>query len=277
MLRARVGPLCRDSGTEAHVRRGLLWAIDYRGHVAQKDRATDRHADDHVPHVARRREHRPRLDEKLSIARRQITGRQARIRGLDCAGDRQRGQPMRGHALRVELHPHLASLASGELDLAHAADLLHLLLELGGEAPQLVSRVALAPERHGEHRNVVDRARLHERRRSPRRDDVHVRRELVLEPDHAPLFVLADLEAHDHHGEAGAGGRVQVLDAGDLPEQPLEGLRNALLDLLRGGPGHAHEHVAHRDDNLRLLLARQLPHGECAEEHGGDEQEWGEL
>ena len=41
--------------------------------------------------------------------------------------------------------------------------------------------------------------------------------------------------------------------------------------------GHPHEDVAHRNDDLRLFLARELPDGEGAEEHRRDEQQWREL
>src|SRR6185369_2340968 len=74
-----------------------------------------------------------------------------------------------------------------------------------------------------------------------------------------------------------ARGRVEVLDARDLPQQSLEWLGDALFDLLGGRPGHSHEDVAHRDDDLRLFFARQLPNGERAEQHGGNQEQRREL
>lgn len=102
-----------------------------------------------------------------------------------------------GKTLRIERDPKLASLSADDRDLAHAADLLDGLLELGGELPQLESRVTRAPKRHGENRHVVDRSRLHERGRRAGRNDVGMSGELFLQAYRAPLFVFTDPKAHD--------------------------------------------------------------------------------
>ena len=112
---------------------------------------------------------------------------------------------------------------------------------------------------------------------APGRDQVEVGEELLVEADDALLFVLPDVEAHDRERHAGAGGGVDVLDAGDLPEQLLHGLGDALFHFVRGGAGHLHEDVDHGDDDLGLFLARQLPHGEGSDEQGRDDQQRREL
>ncbi len=104
-----------------------------------------------------------------------------------------------------------------------------------------------------------------------------MRRQLVLEPDQAALLVLSDQEAHDHRALAWARGGVDVLDARDLREQALHGLGDARLDLPGGGAGHAHEHVDHGHDDLRLFLAGKAIDGQRPETHRGHDQEGRQL
>ena len=137
---------------------------------------------------------------------------------------------------------------------------LERLLQLCRHLPQPHVVVAAAPQRQGHDRHVVDRARLDERAPTRRAGCGRVGRQLLVEPDERALLVLADEEADDHHRAAGARGRVDVLDAGHLPEQLLDRARDALLDLGRRRARHVDEHVDHRHDDLRLLLARQRDH-----------------
>ena len=71
----------------------------------------------------------------------------------------------------------------------------------------------------------------------------------------------------------GLAGGVDVLDAGDLPQQPLQRRRDAALDLRGARAGHGDQHVDHRHPDLRLLLARQDDDGEQAEQDRADDQE----
>src|ERR1019366_6654443 len=131
----------------------------------------------------------------------------------------------------------------------------------------------LAPECECQDRHVVNGARLHQRRRCARRDQVQVRIQLLVQPHDALLFVLPHQEANNRHGHAGAGGRIDILHARDLPQQFLHRLRDALLHFARRRAGHLHENVDHRHDDLRLLLARQLPHREAPQQQrAGDHQ-----
>ena len=146
-------------------------------------------------------------------------------------------------------------------------------VQLGREAAQFVIPVALAPERQRENGNVIDRARLDQRLRGARRNQVEVGEHLLVQPHDGSLFVLADEEAHHGHGPAGAGSRVDVLDAGNLPQQLLHGLGDALLDFTRGGAGHLDEDVDHGDDDLRLLFAGKFDHCEDAQKNRGQHEE----
>ena len=126
--------------------------------------------------------------------------------------------------------------------------------------------VAAAGERQRENGHIVDGARLHQRLRSARRDQIEIGEQLLVQADDALLFVLAHIETHDRQRHAGAGSGVDVLDARNLPEQFLHGPGDALLHLVRRSSGHLNEDVDHRHDDLRLLFARQFPHGKRSDE-----------
>ena len=53
---------------------------------------------------------------------------------------------------------------------------------------------------------------------------------------------------------------------GNLPQQLLHRLGDALFHFTRRCARHLHEDVHHRHDDLRLFLARQLPHREGAQQ-----------
>src|SRR5262245_33730270 len=109
-----------------------------------------------------------------------------------------------GQTSFVEINAHLAALPA---DGSYSRNLVHLLdrvVQLGGEAAQLVIPVARTPKRQREDGDVVDRARLDERRRGPRRDQVEVGEYFLVQAHDGSLFVLADEEAHHGHRPAWA-------------------------------------------------------------------------
>jgi len=129
-------------------------------------------------------------------------------------------------------------------------------MELRCELPQLLVVVPRPPQCQRHYRHVVDGTRLNHGGRSPRRDQRDVRGQLLIEPDERALVVFPYQEADDDHRAARARRRVQVLDARNLPEQLLERTGDALFNLSWRRPGHRHEHVNHRHDDLRFFLAR---------------------
>jgi hypothetical protein len=70
---------------------------------------------------------------------------------------------------------------------------------------------------------------------------------------------------------------LDLLDAGDLPDELLHGPGDAVLDLGGAGAGHLHHDVDHRDDDLRLLLAGKQERRKGAEGQGPDDEEWRQL
>ena len=104
-----------------------------------------------------------------------------------------------------------------------------------------------------------------------------MRIEFVVELDDGVFFFFTHLEAHDGHAEPRPRGRVDVLDAGDFPDQLFHRRGDALLHFLRGRAGHLHEDVHHGNDDLRLFLARRLEHGERAQQNRKHHDERREL
>ena len=71
--------------------------------------------------------------------------------------------------------------------------------------------------------------------------------------------------------------RVHVLDAAHLREHLLGGVGHQRLDVARRGAGERHEHVRHRDVDLRLLLARRDRDREQAQQQRDQRGERREL
>ena len=81
--------------------------------------------------------------------------------------------------------------------------------------------IAGAVEGQRQDRHVVDGLGLISGRETAVGDAVEIGLQLLVELDDGGLDVLADLEADDQQALAGAGGRVDVFDPGDFPEQLL--------------------------------------------------------
>jgi hypothetical protein len=152
---------------------------------------------------------------------------------------------------------------------AHAKVASHL--------PQLEIVVAGAPQRQRHDRHVVDRAGLDERHRGAGRNQVEIRRELLVESNERGFFLFAHPEADDDHGHPGVRRGVDVLHAGDLPDQLFHRARDALLDFRGARARQFHEDVNHRNDDLRFFLAWQRDDGEGTQRDRPDDDEWREL
>ena len=150
-------------------------------------------------------------------------------------------------------------------------------MQLRRELPHLHIVVVRAGQRERHHRHVVDRAGLHHRWRHAWRQCARVRGELLIQPDERLLFVLSDEESDDDHGATAAGGGVDVLDTGYLPQQLLDRPGDTLFDFGRRRAWHPDEHVDHRHDDLRLFFARQGDHRPHPEQQRGEHQQGGEL
>src|SRR5215472_11373385 len=177
----------------------------------------------------------------------------------------------------VEIHAYLPALPADNVDRGNLVHLLDGVVQLRGEAPQIVVAIALGPERQGQNGHIIDRARLNARRRGARRHQVEVCGYLVVQTHNGLLFVLADEKTHYGHRHARAGCRVDVLDARNLPQELLHRFGNTLLDFARGGARHLDEDVDHGDDDLRLLLPGKFNHSDDAQKKRGRHEKRCEL
>jgi hypothetical protein len=137
--------------------------------------------------------------------------------------------------------------------------------------------VSRAGEREREDGDIVDRARFDERRGDAGREAVEVGLEALVEADEGGLDLGADLVADDDGAEAGAGGGVEVVDAGDFPEEFFEGAGEAVFDLGGRGAGEGAEDVDHRDVDLRLLLAGEHQDRKRTEQNRREDDDRREL
>ena len=175
----------------------LLAAVGDVGDVAQEHRLAVGHADHHVADVVGAAQELAGLEQELAIAGWRTCPTAgggwmppARLQHLQ---GRHRDTPPAG--LRRASTAHLAALPADDGDRRDVRHLLDRVVELRGEPAQLEIAVAVAPERQRQDRHVVDRARLDERRRGAGRDQVEVGEHLLVQPDDALLFVLADVES----------------------------------------------------------------------------------
>ena len=137
--------------------------------------------------------------------------------------------------------------------------------------------IARTVKRERENRHIINGTQLDERLRRAVRDVVEVRLQLLIQAHQALVCIGADDEPHEHEALAGARGGINILHAGDFPEQFFHGPGDAFLGFLGARAGHRNEHVHHRDFDLRLLFTRQQEHGGHAQQDGGDNDERRQL
>ena len=133
----------------ADVLRGLLAAVLDPGDVTQKHRAAIGYANSHATHVIGAREERAGLQNELPVRGGETAGRQAAVGHAECAGDVRGREMIAGQPSFVEIHAHLPALPADDGDGGNLVYLLDGIVQLRGEAPQIVIAVALAPERQG--------------------------------------------------------------------------------------------------------------------------------
>ncbi len=260
----------------AHVGRRVGIAVGDRGDVGESDGAAGAGCDDHITQLRDGLETHASLERAGLAIDERAGGPGARV-APDGGTDHQRVDAVDLQPGRVDLDAGHARPAADDGHLRHVGHFLDGVVQLRRQQPQLVVVVTGRPERHAENRHVVDRAELDEGPLRTRWNLVDVAVQLLVQAHHRPLLVLADLEADDDQRPARTRRGVHVLDAGNLPEQFLDGSGDALLDLRRRGAREIDEHVHHRDDDLRLFLARQAEDGHHAEGGGGHDHQRREL
>ena len=263
----------------------LRGAVLDRRDLAQVDRAAGMHADDQVADLVGRAQEFAGLDRqhlraavrgaaRLAVDHR--AGRHRQAGGLQGLLQPQQVDAALAQPARVEADLHDTARAADRLHLAAAGHALELDLDRARDALDLQRRgLVAAPQRHAEHRHVVDALGTHDRRQRAEtgRQPVLVGVEHVVQAHQRLGARHADLELHRQHRHAGTADRVGVLDAGDLREHLLGRPRDHVLHVGAAGPGEGDQHIGHRDVDLRLFLARCHQHREQAEQQRDDRQQ----
>ena len=149
-------------------------------------------------------------------------------------------------------------------------------LERARDAFQVVRRQHIAaPERHGQHRHVVDALGLDDRwqRTQIARQPVLVRVEHVIQAHQRFGARHADLELHRQHGQPRPRHRIGVLDTGDLRQHLFGRPRHHVLHIGAARSRKSDQHVGHGHVDLRLFLPRRDQHGEQAQQQCHDRQQ----
>ncbi len=254
----------------------VLGDVLHVGHVAHVDGTPALGAHHQACHVLRRAQEGPGIDVEGGTARLRGAGRQLGVGALDGVGNAVQGDAVSCQALHLHLDPDLVGASADHEALSGVRDRAQPLQDVQGQGAELGVRHLRGPEGEGHHRDVVHAYGPHQGHAHVRRHLVHVGLELVVDLDDGLTHVLAHIEAHRHHRRPPLGRRVGVLHPGDLHHDPLQGLGDQALHLLRRGPGVLDEDVDHRHRDLGVLLSgrEEKPHQPQAharhEEHGRD-------
>jgi len=166
----------------------------------------------------------------------------------------------------IQLHfdlPALPAYDAGERDIVQP---LHHIFNLYCHPPQGIVVHILTPEGQCQYWNVVDVARLDQRRRHSVRNTIKIGQQLRLQSDNGFLLVLPHVKTDYYQGRGRARSGIDVFDPGNFPEQLLHGLGCPLFNLFGAGSWHADEDIDHGHDNLRILLPREHIDGSQSQE-----------
>src|SRR5690349_3717789 len=143
------------------------------------------------------------------------------VRYLNGLRNAVRREPISGKATFIERYLHFTPAPTDQRGFRDVIDLLDRGLDTARELAQRRRVVTGAVQRQGQDRHIVDRSRLDDRESGAGRDDIVVRLKLFAQPDKGSLLVLPHKEADDGDRLTRARGCVDVLYAGDLPQQLL--------------------------------------------------------
>ena len=186
---------------------------------------------------------------------------------LECGRDLSDGEAARGERGGIELHADRAADTADERRLGDLRDGFDRVVDVLSETAEREVVVCSAGKSEGENGDIVDGARLHERRGGAEGKTVEVGVESLIESNERGLDFGSDLVAYDDDAAAGARCGIEVFDAGNFPKQFFERTREAIFNLGGSRAGKRAEHVDHRHVDLRLLLAREHQNREDAEEN----------
>jgi len=252
----------------------LRGRVENVGNVGDADDPAVVGANDDLAHLFRRSRNRPGHQQHLLAAGEAFAHRGGGVGALHRVADFGEAHLKGGEILDARLdadHPLIAAVNAHPRNVRNG-------VEPGGKflghppQPGGIVLAVLRGKRNRDNRHIVDADRDHPPAGHPGGDDVAVFLDLVAQPDHGAVAVLADVEAHRHQRAVAAAHRVDVLAAVELPEQPLQRACNKLFDLLGRVAGIGDLDIGHRHDDLGVFFARsgQQSH-DSGDNSGGDE------
>ena len=113
-------------------------------------------SDDGVPDFVRIREEIAHLRGESTVATDDVAALQLHVVGLESLRDGVHVDLARGHPLLVEPDTHLARVAADDIHVGHIGHFLDFIAHDLGQLTELEAADAVAPQREGQHRDVVD-------------------------------------------------------------------------------------------------------------------------
>ena len=264
---------------EGHVLIRLGRAVLDGGHVPEPDGPVvhDRHH--HLTHIVGIPEKVPDANGHASVSGHQVPGRKVGVRGAKGLENGSPREPPGRQGLGIQGHGNLPGRPTDDPGLGHVGNPLQLGRQLHGLLPKQIPIPCISPsgEGEGEDGHFVDAVEGDEGRRGSRRNLVHVGHELPVQPGQSHLRLRSHLEPGRHHGAVVLGHRVDVVQVGDFPDGPLQGLHQAPLHLFGRCSGHAHRHVDHGNPDLGLLLPRRAHDRPDPQDQGEGREEGRQL
>jgi hypothetical protein len=177
----------------------------------------------------------------------------------------------------IELDADRTADAANERRFGDLWDGFDRVVDLLGETAEREMVVRGAGKSQSENGNIVDGTGFDERGRGSKGKAVEVGLESLVEPNERGLDVSSDPIAHDDDAAAWARRRIEVLDPGNFPKKFFERTGETVFNFGGRRARKRAEHIDHRHVDLRLLLAREHPNGEDAEQHRRQHDDGREL
>ncbi len=189
---------------ERHVVIRFAARIGDARHVAKPDGHTVGRTDDKIAEGRHRARPAAGLDQCRRVGAHHTGAFEAHIRLDQRLLHAQRIKSARLKRGRIEFDRDLPRLSAEDGDFRGIGHLLEDIPQLGGQQTQLRGVVTGAPQRQRHHRHVVNRAKLHERRRTLGGQQTGGGREFLIQTDERALLVFAHEKPCDQHGATGA-------------------------------------------------------------------------
>ena len=265
------GSLTGSGRAEAQpgVAAGLGHAVAHLGHIPQIDRRPAGNPDHQPRHLFGAAQEGAAAHQDFSVILLKTPRRQLQVGPGQGPLNVKGGQTPGGEGLGLKIDPQLPRPAADDRGHRGVFHRLQPIDHLFRHPPQLVVGDLIRVKAEIDDGDVIDLHRLDHPARHPRRDQIGLGADFVVQLDQGTNAVFADVKTGGDHRQIGAGHGIDVLNPVHLPEQLLQPGGDLFLHLLGARSRHVHIDVGHGDDDLRLLL----PGGQHQGGNAGDHRE----